>query len=366
MSLIRPVAREGVLGYETETPQGSRLFSTVEYGGTLKALEAAKKAAQEMVRMESIAQPWTNPTNPPQPERHRVIFSRPYDAIGDLVFILGGIQGYHERFPERELHFHAHPVTGRLAENHPALSQIHYHKETLPTDAEVINLSAPCPALMWEQTQPRPYLDRITLYARAMGIDNPELPRIYLSEEERSEARQWLHDQGIPSARPILVSWRTRSHYKDYPHVGQLIQLLRHDHDVVAIDRSGDWYPPHTLGLSIRQIAALIDCAELVICGDTGWMHVAGALKRPLFGLFGSQNPVTRQAIWNVPGAWISGPCPHGKQPCWEKTCRRRTEYLPCLDIPVEAVHASVKATLQSLRQAHLPYECQHSEPKQR
>lgn len=46
-----------------------------------------------------------------------------------------------------------------------------------------------------------------------------------------------------------------------------------------------------TLGLSLRQLVATLDAAALVVSPDTGPMHIAVALDRPVIALAGSYNP---------------------------------------------------------------------------
>ncbi len=43
---------------------------------------------------------------------------------------------------------------------------------------------------------------------------------------------------------------------------------------------------------NLRQLVALLEKAELVIANDSGPMHIAAALKRPLVAIFGPTNPV--------------------------------------------------------------------------
>jgi ADP-heptose:LPS heptosyltransferase len=42
---------------------------------------------------------------------------------------------------------------------------------------------------------------------------------------------------------------------------------------------------------TLRQVAALIEAASLVVTADSTPMHLAAALKRPLVALFGPTNP---------------------------------------------------------------------------
>ena len=43
--------------------------------------------------------------------------------------------------------------------------------------------------------------------------------------------------------------------------------------------------------LSIRRLIELLRRADLVIAGDTGPLHIAALLERPLVGVYGSKDP---------------------------------------------------------------------------
>lgn len=269
--------------------------------------------------------------------------------MGDLITLFGGIQQYVKENPGSRAHLIATPDLAPLAWNHPDIEFVHTERDpTLPKGTKYFELGVPCPAKAREEQMVRPYIDRIKLFAEVMGIANPQVPRIYLTQEEKDWALDWT-DRYLGVARPVLLSWRTRSTYKDYPHIEKLFYRLREKTPVLILEHERPTPGVSTRNLTLRQIVALFHNARLVITGDTGWLHVAGALGRAIFGIYGSQNPVARQGPYNVPGAWASGFCPHGKQPCWEKLCCKKTDSPPCLDIPVDALAKLILATLDHL-----------------
>ena len=83
----------------------------------------------------------------------------------------------------------------------------------------------------------------------------------------------------------------------------------------------------HALNLTNRttvpQLVALLESADLVIANDSGPMHIAAALNRPLVAVFGPTNPVR------------TGPYAHAEcvvramdkpvdecAPCYQKNCK--------------------------------------------
>ena len=55
--------------------------------------------------------------------------------------------------------------------------------------------------------------------------------------------------------------------------------------------------PVNALGSGLRRLVALLDGCDLVISPDTGPLHLAGALSRPVIGLYGYNSP-TRVGPW--------------------------------------------------------------------
>ena len=83
---------------------------------------------------------------------------------------------------------------------------------------------------------------------------------------------------------------------------------------------------------SLMQLVALMRGAKLAITNDSGPMHIASALNRPLVALFGPTNPV-RTGPYGRPDCVVRAnlDC----LPCYSRTCAHRR----CLEeLPVEAV----------------------------
>jgi ADP-heptose:LPS heptosyltransferase len=101
--------------------------------------------------------------------------------------------------------------------------------------------------------------------------------------------------------------------------------------------------------LELPALAALIERARLVITGDTGPMHLAAALGRPVVAVFGPSDPV-RYAPLGTPHRVVRvdlpcSPCNRIRLP--PERCRVRTP--DCLRlVDVEAVVSSADALLES------------------
>jgi heptosyltransferase I len=49
--------------------------------------------------------------------------------------------------------------------------------------------------------------------------------------------------------------------------------------------------PKEALGCGLRRLVSILDGVDLVISPDTGPLHLAGALGRPVIGLYGYNSP---------------------------------------------------------------------------
>ena len=101
-------------------------------------------------------------------------------------------------------------------------------------------------------------------------------------------------------------------------------------HEIVQ--RAG--LPPDRLVLAprtnLRELAALLERAAAVIGGDTGPIHLAAALGRPVVGIYGGSDPV-RNGPWGAGSrALAADPADVPCVPCWRTRCNRERA-LACL-----------------------------------
>jgi lipopolysaccharide heptosyltransferase I len=91
---------------------------------------------------------------------------------------------------------------------------------------------------------------------------------------------------------------------------------------------------------SLRQLVALFERAALVIANDTGPMHIAAALGRPLVTPYGPTNPVRTGPFGRMDTvARVDIPC----SPCYSRTCSHQS----CMKwLKVEAVLKLAEAQL--------------------
>jgi lipopolysaccharide heptosyltransferase I len=146
--------------------------------------------------------------------------------------------------------------------------------------------------------------DRFAIVNPGAAWPNKRWPAVYFAEV--AAALKKTH--GLPS----LVLWGPGEE-----------RLAR---DVVdASNGSAAVSPPTTLA----DLVSLTKAAAIMVSGDTGPLHVAGAVGTPLVGIFGPTNP-ERNGPWDVSDAWESrfGSC----QCRYQRQCHAKRWCL--LDLP--------------------------------
>ena len=131
----------------------------------------------------------------------------------------------------------------------------------------------------------------------------------------------------------------------------ELAEALRREHDLWVIVIGG----PETRGslgaapkktidatgaITISELMAVIENARLVISTDSGPFHIAGALRRPLVGLFRARRP---EHADRYPLASVV----FGQEP----SCAQRCEWNRCQSLPCRQMNAlSVCEILDAIR----------------
>jgi heptosyltransferase-1 len=73
--------------------------------------------------------------------------------------------------------------------------------------------------------------------------------------------------------------------------------------------------------LSLRELAALYETADLYIGGDTGTMHISSFVGTPVVAVFGPTDPVENEPYPGTPFRMVR--VPSSCAPCRKKDCRR-------------------------------------------
>ena len=176
---------------------------------------------------------------------------------------------------------------------------------------------------------------------KPLGISVQEPPSYgyYVTDQERANARRLLQERGLAESQSFLVlhpgaNWP----HKRWPpeRFAELAErLIQQRHEVLVITGGPDDEPlvaPITQRLNpppilligrttLRGLAAVLEQARLVVSNDTGVLHIACALRRPVVALYGPTavaitGPLgdpARTAVLQHAGCCPSVPCyrPH-------------------------------------------------------
>jgi ADP-heptose:LPS heptosyltransferase len=172
-----------------------------------------------------------------------------------------------------------------------------------------------------------------------------------------SSARAWLAELGMLAAGGFVVLHpfgSTRRQWWDLANAERLAEKVRQKHGLTTVligkdrvgTRSGDGLINAAGELSLPETIALIGDARAVISTDSGPFHIAGAMRRPVIGLFRSRRP-------EHAGRYPNAKAIFGEDSRCERTCQwDRCASAPCRQmaaIPVDAALTILDQKLHDL-----------------
>jgi ADP-heptose:LPS heptosyltransferase len=147
--------------------------------------------------------------------------------------------------------------------------------------------------------------------------------RYAMTEEERRAARRVLMEKGISGAKPVVIlhpgSGGSSARWP-LEHFAALGNGLQADGcDLVVTGGPGEDHEGHMIGSmrrtpvfiaagsgSIRELAAILSWADLVVANSTGPLHLAVALGVPTVSIYSSL-PTRHPARWGPYPAYVEG-----------------------------------------------------------
>jgi lipopolysaccharide heptosyltransferase I len=337
----------------------------------------------------------------PSPPR-RILLIKP-SAIGDVVHTLPILALLRRRWPEAHLAWLLTPACAGLLDGHPlldevivferhhfgrgwrdpasALSLIEFLKDLRRNRYDlVIDLQGLLRSglLAWQTRAPvrigfanarelapifythrvpidsleQHAIDRYLRVAEALGceVDRPiEFP-FHVTDEDRAQIAAMLNGSGRYAVLLPGTNWPT----KRWPveRYAALVAPLRERFGLTSVVAGS----PDEIDLAaqiegganlagkttLRQLAALIERAALVIANDSGPMHIAAAMNRPLVTLFGPTNP-RRTGPYRRENSVlrVDIPCsPCYSRKCSHQSCLQWLQVEPVLQLAEEQMKA--------------------------
>ena len=289
-------------------------------------------------------------------------------ALGDAVHVLPVVNALKRHWPDARLTWLIQPVPHRLVEGHANVDEfILFHRRRGVRGARefielrrevagcrfdlVVNLQVYFKAgvitkfldapvklgfdrkrardLNWLFTTDRipPHAtqhvqDQYLEFVQHLGIDpRPVEWRIPITYGERQAQQAWLAQQERPACAVVVGTSKPEKNWAP-DRYARLLEHIHHDFGLQPVIVGGPSAAERQLaeqvkalarapvrdelGDDVRRLVWLLDAARLVVSPDTGPLHVANALGRPLVGLYGYTNP-RRYAPYGRPHAVVDG-----------------------------------------------------------
>lgn len=198
--------------------------------------------------------------------------------------------------------------------------------------------------------------NRIDMFADAVGIDisADPVPIYTINQEERKWAEDFLKES--KGKKLIAIQTRSNDARRTWPqdHVEELIKLLAQEKDyhILIFDWGNTvdrWKALEAenvqliADIELVKVASLIDKCDIVVCPDSGILHLAGALQKKIVTIFGPIPPESRINYYvNATALTKRVPC----QYCWysPKCVKNDGSKFRCL---VEVFPKDVKDAIQ-------------------
>lgn len=271
-----------------------------------------------------------------------------YGGLGDIFLSLPAVSEFIRSTPKKYI------VYATAAANVPVIEHSGLGIEAVSLE-QVYSVGADFDAVVelsrWvESADDSAASHRADIFARRFGVALSDYRMPYwVREDERAGAEGLL--AGVK--RPLVIVQGSGSVGRRTPPKEQLqsaIQVLRAEGfacGVVDSKRDDAWEVDVNLTgcLTIPEMMAVLEQADVVVCGDSGVLHASNALGKKTVGLFGSVDAALR--VKSQPNCRvISGVYYSGCGPCNDKAHCPHPEQ--CLSaVPVDVI---VKAVLECLQ----------------
>lgn len=329
-----------------------------------------------------IRKKWLNDffvMEPSAPLRHHKILMIKLLTMGDVVVVTPIIEAMRKKFPQSEIVFATSQRYRDLIEGNPYLDKVYLCRDFNPSEFRdplsyyraitlelLLNES-------WDLVYPLQLLDLPygnwgtdyhlrELYADTANINlDHEKPYLPVASGQREKMKTLIKKYVCDDEKIILLhttsSWRLKDW--DYGKYPILIRKLLEKYKAKFFQIGGkndvviqsDLVIPLMAEFSLKEIAALMELGDLLICPDTGLMHMATAMRLPVVALFGPTSPPTGGPVYGEKYVCIQSPS------CCFVPCHMRSCFLgrDCAkDIDVEAVYEAASKILdgQQLRES--------------
>ncbi len=214
-------------------------------------------------------------------------------------------------------------------------------------------------------------VDRNFQVASLLGfVDQPLRFDLPLTDEIRNQTRKILRDSGVDGSGVLVVvapgaRWETKLWGEDRfaatidalrtadPSIQCVLAGAPSEHALCSqIANCCKTNPINLAGRTqLKQLVALIEAADVVLCHDSAAMHIAAALDRPLVCLTGPTNPYRTGPYQRIDDVIkLDLDC----SPCYFRTLSQCPHQHRCMkDLTIESVVSALQSKLAGCLSAH-------------
>lgn len=224
-------------------------------------------------------------------------------GLGDVLMLSPVLAEFQKKWSIHRIHFVTTTPFVPLFAGRPFVSSVlDYEKNvgSFPLAIDLVGYS--------ERAEDRRVHHRVDVFSSYLGVNLPEWKRgmaeFAIDEKEKDWAKRELEARGVKEGQVIIgLEIRGATPVRTWPRINlsELSQLLvEAGYWVMLLDHetSMGWEEEGILNfcgkLTLRQVAALIGQTNAMVCPDSGLLHLAGALRVPTVGLFGTIPPELR------------------------------------------------------------------------
>lgn len=281
MRSIRPSSTTGII---------APVQQTIKTGGQITAYTKPIQTLNHIDRLMKGGRP-------------NLAITRKQGGLGDVLMTLPTVKAVSKKYGVQVTYGtdfdYLDGALPAVLEGNPYISKVVRWRDINPDEYDgVIDLTCPC--VVHEQPHAEP-INRIDLFARhaQVHLDDPSID-YYIKDSERKWAQEYIILNNLDRYVRVLVQTSSTSTNRDCPHskikasVQGILQSQRNIRAIVLTHSSDntktDWqysdvHIAHNL--KARQIAALMEQCDLVLCPDSAILHIASALHKPTVTLFG-------------------------------------------------------------------------------
>ncbi|MEW6275005.1 MAG: glycosyltransferase family 9 protein [Bacillota bacterium] len=278
-------------------------------------------------------------------------------GAGDVLLTTPVLKALKEKYPTSRLTFVVSQYGSEVIKDHPLIDEIitcpHGYEEVLDYRREGEDLIY----TLWYENRPDQHI--VDAYALCAGVKLASRQYIIqLGEDDRNAAKKLLLQTDAPPNalnRPLIGVHRGPSwpHRMWAPEKFRLVlQFFKNNCGaaVVEFSKTREMYLGEGIDLTgrttIKQAAAVLAECDLLICIDSLFLHLAGAVQTPVVAVFGCTDPDKRLPFNDISvGVQTKGSCRgchHRYAGAFNSRCRREKIY--CLEEvdPEEVINRAI------------------------